>query len=74
MKKADDYISKIVIVESNLEHIAKSRKINGSLLVDLRRIIEEAQKEAWNEALELARGVVAPYQRDPKQSILKLKK
>ena len=40
-KSNDELIASITINESNFNYIAKTGKINGSLLQDIRRILDE---------------------------------
>lgn len=49
----DELILSIKIEPSNLEHIAKTGKINGTLLVEIRRILNShAQQESDKKAIE----------------------
>jgi len=50
MKTLDDYIESIVIDKSNLQHIAETGKINGSLLVEIKRVCISAQELALKNA------------------------
>lgn len=47
-KSNDELIASIKLDKSNLEYIAKTGKINGSLLQELRRILEEKQSQKNN--------------------------
>ena len=40
-KSNDELIASITVNESNFNYIAKTGKINGSLLQDIRRILDE---------------------------------
>lgn len=52
MKATEEYIDEIEVNESNLNHIAEIGRINGSLLISIRKVITKAQKEAYNQALK----------------------
>lgn len=55
MKPAREYIEEITVSVANLGHIVTTGKINGSLLIDLEKIINTARREALEEAAEKAR-------------------
>ena len=54
MKTAREYIRRITVVKSNLQHIADTGAINGSLLADIDRSRREYAKEVAREALKNA--------------------
>ncbi|SHL28391.1 hypothetical protein [Flavobacterium xanthum] len=43
-KSNEELIASIVVNEPNFNYIAKTGKINGSLLQDIRRILDEKEK------------------------------
>lgn len=77
MKTLRDYISKIDVCEPNFQYIAKSGKINGSLLISLEKAMQEyatacikADRERVAEAARL--HVDDNHLEVDKQSILTL--
>lgn len=54
MKSAKEYIDRITVMPSNFRYMAESLKINGTLLEQLNKLINEAQIDAYNAALEEA--------------------
>ena len=47
-----ELIETMTINPANLEHIATTGKINGSLLVEIKRVMEVYAKSKWDEACE----------------------
>jgi hypothetical protein len=45
MNENEELINSINVIQSNFEYIAKNGKINGSLLLDLRRILNKKDKK-----------------------------
>ncbi|MDY0102806.1 MAG: hypothetical protein RBS07_07680 [Lentimicrobium sp.] len=45
MKTVDELIDSIIVNEANFEHIAKSRKINGNLRAEIKRIMSVFAKQ-----------------------------
>ena len=54
MKTPRDYIRLITVNKSNLQHIANTGIINGSLLIGIENIMKEYAKEVACEALKNA--------------------
>ena len=45
MKTKEELIKTIHVDKSNLEHIAKTKNINGALLNEIRRVMEEYKNQ-----------------------------
>ena len=52
MSIKQELIKTIIIDEANLEYIAKSKTINGTLLVEIERVMDIYAKQAFNAAKE----------------------
>jgi hypothetical protein len=52
MKKAEEYIDRISILPSNFKYMAERGEVNGNLLKQLNKLFREAQKDAYNHAIE----------------------
>jgi len=81
MKTADFYIDRILLNQANLDYIATKLRINGTLYTSLKELFIEAQKEAYNmaidDAAENATLRFIPFSDNmdvDQESILKLKK
>lgn len=75
MKTSRDYILEIITNKSNLQHIADSGKINGSLLIDIEKVMKlyaNAKIDYLANEIELLRKeqIIIQSEKENNQDIL----